>query len=122
MSALPTGRPSTGSMRVQRGLEVQAALGVLVAQRGERDAGLDRVVVDVGDQRVERAGHLARVARDFRHALLVVVEFFERHHRQIDVVFLEAEQRARIVHQHVGVEHEQLGARRPCRPCGWPTT
>ncbi len=61
-------------------------------------------------QLVERARYLARIARDFRHAFLVVVELFQRHHRQIDVVFLEAEQRGRVVHQHVGVEHEQLGA------------
>ena len=32
-----------------------------------------------------------------------------RRHRQEDVVLLEAEQAGRIVHEHVGVEHEQLG-------------
>jgi hypothetical protein len=94
---------------VQAGLEVQAALGILVAQLGQRDAGFDRVVVGVRDQGVQRARYLARVAGDFRHALLVVVELLERHHRQVDVVFLEAEQRGRVVHQHVRVEHEHLG-------------
>lgn len=38
----------------------------------------------------------------------MVVQFFQRHHRQIDVVFLETEQAAWIVHQHVRVEHEKL--------------
>ncbi len=46
-------------------------------------------------------------ARDLRHALLVVVELLERHDRQEDVVLGEAEQARRIVHQHVGVEHEE---------------
>jgi hypothetical protein len=39
----------------------------------------------------------------------VAVELLERDHRQVDVVLFEAEQRGRVVHQHVGVEHEQLG-------------
>ena len=64
---------------------------------------------DVCHQRIQRARNLARIARDFGHAFLVVVQFFQRHHRQIDVMFLEAEQRCRIVHQHIGVEHEQFG-------------
>jgi hypothetical protein len=71
------------------------------------DALLD-AAFHVGDHRVERAAHLARVARDLRHALLVVVEFLERDDRQEDVVLGEAEQARRVVHQHVGVEHEQL--------------
>ena len=102
-AGLPAGRPFC-----RRVWKNRRPLRVLVAQLGQRDAVLDGIVVDVGDQRIERARHLARIARHFGHALLVVVEFFERHHRQIDVVFLEAEQRRRVVHQHVGVEHEQL--------------
>jgi hypothetical protein len=67
-----------------------------------------RLVLE-GGQRVEFAADLAGVARHLAHALLVVVELLQRDHRQEDVVLLEAEQRHRVVHQHVGVEHEQLG-------------
>jgi hypothetical protein len=59
-------------------------------------------------QRVEEAAHLARVARHLGHALLVGVQLFDGRHGQKDVVLLEAEQAGRIVHQHVGVQHEQL--------------
>lgn len=38
----------------------------------------------------------------------MVVQLFQRHHRQENVMFLEAEQAARVVHEHVGVEDEQL--------------
>jgi hypothetical protein len=71
-------------------------------------------------RRVQFAADLARIARHLAHALLVVVQFFQRDHRQEDVVFLEAEQRHRVVHQHVGVQHEQLGrpAARGLRPRG----
>ena len=87
-----------------------AGLGV------ERDA-LDDAVRHRGDELVQEARHLPRVARDFGDALLVVVELLEGEDRQVDVVLLEAEQARRVVHQHVGVEHEQLaGGERG----GWP--
>ncbi len=57
-------------------------------------------------QLIEEAAHLAHVARRLRQALLARVELLEHDHRDVDVVFLEAEDRRRIVHQHVGVEHE----------------
>jgi hypothetical protein len=37
-------------------------------------------------------------------ALLAVVQFLHHLHRQVHIVFLELEQRGRVVHQHVGVE------------------
>ena len=58
---------------------------------------------------VQVAADLAGVARHLGHALLVAVQFLQRDHRQVDVVLFEAEQRGRVVHQHVGVEHEQAG-------------
>ena len=94
---------------LQLGLEVQAALGILVAQFGQRDAQVDRVLCNVRHQRVQRTRDLACIARHFGHALLVVVQLFQRDHGQVDVMLLEAEQRGRIVHQHVGIQHEQLG-------------
>ena len=39
----------------------------------------------------------------------MVVQLFQRDHRQVDIVFFEAEQRGRVMHQHVGVQHEQFG-------------
>ncbi len=89
-------------------LEEQLAVGFLVTGLVERDAGLAVERGAVGCERVQVAADLAGIARDFAHALLVVVEFLERDHRQVDVVLVEAEQRSRVVHQHVGVEHEQL--------------
>src|SRR5690606_9238953 len=41
----------------------------------------------------------------FGRALLAVVELLDHLHRQEYVVLLELEQRGRVVHQHVGVEH-----------------
>ena len=98
-----------GQLAVDRlGLQEQAAGRLLVALRRQRDA-----IVDVGlavvEQTIEEAADLTRVARDLRHALLVVVQLLERGHGQEDVVLLEAEQTGRVVHQHVGVQHEQLG-------------
>jgi hypothetical protein len=63
----------------------------------------------VADDVVEKPARLARVARDLGDAALVVVELLQRHDRQEHVVLLEPEQARRIVHQHVGVENEELG-------------
>ena len=71
-----------------------------------------------GDELVEEARYLARVARDLGHALLVVVELLEREDREVDVVLLEPEEARGIVHQHVGVEHEELVAVRGSRVAG----
>jgi hypothetical protein len=65
-------------------------------------------VLAAADDLVEKAARLARVARDFRHAFLVAVELLEGGHRDVNVVFLEAEQAGGIVHQHVGIKHEEL--------------
>jgi len=117
-----------GSHRLR--LEVKAAARIRVAERGQRNALLDRTLARL-DQRIEHAADLPRVARHLAHALLVAVEFLQRHHRQEDVVLLEAEQRGGVVHQHVGVEHEQLGRAAAARfapalpglhqgqACGW---
>jgi hypothetical protein len=89
------------------GLQEQAAGGQFGGRRLQRDALLD-AVLEAADDAVEHAAGLAGVPRHLRHALLVVVEFLERHHRHEDVVLLEAEQAGRVVHQDVGVEDEQL--------------
>ena len=88
-------------------LQEQPPGGMTSVVRLQFDAVLD-VVLGAAHDFVEEAARLACVARDFRHAFLIGVEFLERRHRNVDVVFLEAEQARRVVHQHVGVEHEQL--------------
>ena len=82
-----------------------------MAQPVQRDALLD-AALDAGQQLVQAAADLAGVARDLAHAALVVVQLFQRDHRQEHVVLLEAEEGGGIVHQHVGVQHEQLVGRR----------
>ena len=95
----------------ERRLEEELAAGLAMTGPRERQAlahvGGAVAAEGAGGERVEIAAHLARVARDLAHALLVIVEFLERDHRQVDVVLLESEERHRVVHQHVGIEHEQ---------------
>src|SRR6185437_7918769 len=45
-----------------------------------------------------------RPLRDFRGAFLLFVEFLQYGHRDEDVVFLETEQRGRVMQQDVGIE------------------
>ena len=80
--------------------------------RLERDAGADIAGADRagrGDQFVQIARSLACIARDLGGAFLVVIELFEREHREEDVVLFEAEQTGGVVHQYVGIEHEEFG-------------
>ena len=104
---LAGGKPRRQLAVDRLGLQEQPAGRLLVAGVVERDA-LGDVLDGLGNDLVEEAARLARVARDLRHAFLVGVELLQRRHRDVDVVFLEAEQARGIVHQHVGVEHEQL--------------
>ena len=92
--------------------------GLQIQLAGRGTAGFDVEGNAVGDsvrhrrdELVEEARGLPRVARDFGDAFLVVVELLEREDRQIDVVLLEPEQARGVVHQHVRVEHEQLGGK-----------
>jgi hypothetical protein len=87
------------------GLQEQAPLRLLPVFRLDRQPVLD---VLAGDDLVEEAARLARVARHVREAALVLVELLERGDRQVEVVLVEAEQARRIVHQHVGIEDEEL--------------
>ena len=93
------------------GLQEEPSGGVGMAQPVQRDALLD-AALDAGQQLVQAAADLAGVARDLAHAALVVVQLFQRDHRQEHVVLLEAEEGGGIVHQHVGIQHEQLVGRR----------
>ena len=90
------------------GLQKQAAIGIFIAMRGQGDAFCN-ISRRVAQQLIEIATRLARIARDFGHAFLVIVELFKRGHRNEKIVFLEAEQTGGIVHQDIGVEHEKFG-------------
>jgi hypothetical protein len=98
--------------RDRLGLQEQSAGGGAARFLVQRNPLHDGVGVGArvrGHELVEKSRGLPRVSRDFGHPLLVGVELLEGEDRQIDVVFLESEQAGGIVHQHVGVEHEQLG-------------
>ncbi len=89
------------------GLQVEPAARVLPVARLQLQALLD-VFDAAAHDLVEEAARLARVARDVGEPALVGVELFERGDRQVHVVLVEAKQARRVVHQHVGIEHEKL--------------
>jgi hypothetical protein len=86
-------------------LQEKPPAGRLPVARLDGEAGLDVVA---GDDLVEEAARLARVPRHVGEAALVRVELLQRGDRQVEVVLVEAEEARRVVHQHVGVEDEQL--------------
>ena len=86
-------------------------LAVIDRHRGrQRESAIDLLLRRIAHQLVEEAAHLAHVAGRLRQALFPGVELFEHGHRDVDVVLLEAKDRGRIVHEHVGVEHENAPA------------
>jgi hypothetical protein len=89
-------------------LKIQLAASFFVTEYGELHAVLNGAGARL-DQSVDRAAHLTRVASDVGRARLVVIKFFERDHRQVDVVLLKPEKAGRIVQQHVGVKHKDAG-------------
>ena len=89
------------------GLQIEPSGGGAARFLGERNA-FDDAVGRRGDELVQEARHLTRVARDFGDAFLVVVELLEREDGQVDVVFLEPEEARGVVHQDIGVEDEKL--------------
>ena len=101
-------RQARGQVTVDRlRLEIEApdgVVGVVALERNPFGDGSRRVTDDI----VQKPARLARVARDFGNAALVVVQLLERHDRQKDVVLLEPEQAGRVVHQDIGVQDEQL--------------
>ena len=72
---------------------------------GQRHAVLHTADAGLFDQLVEEAAHLAGIAARFGGALLAVVQLLDHLHGQVDIMFLEFEQRGRIVHQHVGIQY-----------------
>lgn len=74
--------------------------------------------VDVGNELIQRSGDLTDVSGHIGHAALVIVQFFQRDHRQEDIMFLEAEKGSRIMHQDIGIQYKQFGFRRTGLPHG----
>src|SRR3984957_14295540 len=70
------------------------------------EAAVDLLLGGALHQLVEKAAHLTHVAGSFGHAFLACVELLEHGHRDVDIVLFEAKDRRRVVHEHVGVEHE----------------
>ena len=98
--------------RDRLGLQEQPAAGRASARGLERNTARDIAAADRhcgGNQLVEVARSLARVARNFGDAFLVVVELLEREDWQVEIVLFEAIKAGGVVHQHVGIEHKELG-------------
>ena len=95
------------------GLEKQAASGLAVTC-GVQLETLGNISAVCACQCIKSTAGLPGIASHFSHAFFVAIEFFQHDHWQEDIVFLEAEQAHRIVHQHIGVQHEQ-----PCW-ASWP--
>jgi len=60
---------------------------------------------------------LAHIAGRFRQAFLAGVQLLEHGHRNIDVVLFEAKYGGRVVHQDIGVQHEDSPLRLVRAPC-----
>src|SRR5581483_867515 len=90
-------------------LEIQPAHRGATPQRNafralQLQAIADAVTVAAFDQFIEETAHLTAVARNFRGAFFLFVQFLQNRHRDEDVVLLEAEQRRGVMQQHVGIE------------------
>jgi hypothetical protein len=79
--------------------------------RRQRQTTVDLFLGGTLHQLVEKAAHLAHVARRFRQTLLARIEFLEHRHRDVYVVLFEAKNCRRVVHQDVGIEHENPALR-----------
>ncbi len=91
----------------RRKLACRACRRSRTAPMGSGKALVDLVLVEAAHEIVEESTDLAHVARLFGQAFLVGVELLEHHHRQEHVVFFEPEDRSGVVHQHVGIQHEE---------------
>src|SRR5258706_1134442 len=71
---LAAGEPRRQVARDGLGLQEQAPRRIAAIVRAQLDAAL-YVVLAAADDLVQKTARLARISRDFRHALLVAVEF-----------------------------------------------
>ena len=94
------------------GLEEQATV-VIGIDTLDQAAGVERnTLSDFGNadfthQFIEKTADLTYIACYLGHTFLPCIHLFKYDHGQVDVVFLEAEQRGGVVHQHVGIKDEE---------------
>ncbi len=95
-------------LRLKEQAPARRALAVIDGNGGgQRKPAVDLILRGALHQLIEgKAADLANVARRLRQAFLAGVEFLQHRHRNIDVVLFEPKNGRRIVHQHIGVEHE----------------
>ena len=111
MSALAVGRTAGRSplmASVWRNRRPVAGLAAHALGSGDAVVDVVRGVALTSSSRKRLAWRALRATSDMPFLSLSSSSSID--HRQVDVVLLEAEQAGRVVHQHVGVEHEQLGA------------
>ena len=90
------------------GLKEQFATSLNVPGGAQRQALL-HVRVGRSGKCIKRSAGLTGIARNFRHAFFMTVEFLQNNHRQVDVMLFKLKEAHGVVHQHIGVQHKQLG-------------
>ena len=89
-------------------LAVVIAIDQEVSRQG--NSSVDLLLGHAAYQLIDEPTHLAHVSRCFRQALLAGIQFLQDNHRQMNVVFVKAEDRSGIVHQDICIEHEYPAA------------
>ena len=92
-------------------LEKQLSFGLAMASGVKLQANPDVGAIGAS-QCVKTAAGLTRVACNLCHAFFVSVQFFQNNHGQEDVMLFKTKQAHGIVHQDIGVQHEQFGRTR----------
>jgi hypothetical protein len=80
-------------------VEVRSEVGHALLQRGRVD---ERVAVALHRLDPRVAGHLG-------HTLLVIVQFLQSDHGQVDIMLGKAKQGRWVVHQYIRIKHKQFG-------------
>ena len=101
------GKHGLHQLSLKKQAAARRALAVIDRHRGRQgETSIDLLLTRAFHQLVEKAADLANVARRFGEAFFSRVEFLEDGHWNVDVVLFEAEDRGRVVHQHIRVQHE----------------
>ena len=103
---LALGQSFRQGIAAQLRLKEQPSAGVLVAELAQRYATINRVFRDIGDQCVQRARDLPRIAGHLGHTLLVIVQFLQSDHGQVDIMLGKAKQGCWVVHQYIRIQHK----------------
>jgi len=71
------------------------------------NALFDFIDLGITHQFIQEAAGLAGIARHFGTTGFIIIQLFQHHHGQEDVVFLKAKKGRGVVNQDIGVEDEQ---------------